>query len=46
MFEKESDRLPKACEAGLYGMGRRIFTAGVKVLSCEETQGVEASMEG
>ncbi len=46
MLEKESDRLPKALEAGLYGMGRKSFTVGVKVLSCEKTQGIEASREG
>jgi len=45
MFEKESDRLSKAREAGLYGLGRKVFTVWVKVLSCEETQGVEAPME-
>ena len=46
MFEKESYRLSKAREAGLYGMGRMIFSVGVKVLSCEKTQGVDAFREG
>jgi len=45
MFE-ESDRLPKALEASLYGLGRKSFTVGVKVLSCEKTQVVEAPREG
>ena len=46
MFEKESNRLPEALEAGMYVMGRRSFAVGVKVLSCEKTQGVEAPREG
>jgi hypothetical protein len=46
MFEKESGRLSKALEAGLYGLGRKVFTVWVKVLPCEKTQGVEAPREG
>ena len=46
MFEKESYRLSKAREACLYGMGRMIFSVGLKVPSCEKAQCIEAFGEG
>jgi hypothetical protein len=46
MFEKESERLSKAREAGLYGLGRKVYTVWEKVLSCEKAQGVDAPRDG
>ena len=46
MFEKESYRLSKAREAGLYGLGGLILSVGMEVPSCEKAQGVDAFREG